>query len=103
VQSDRVPHDPGRDFVNAIGPQELLGRVCTIDLEPVVLAAVLCGERLYLIIRRVSRIAGHRIKVADVAIWYERMGMIADGIVLTWPSLTLSEVHAALAYYELVG
>jgi uncharacterized protein (DUF433 family) len=45
------------------------------------------------------RIAGHRIKVADVAIWYERMGMNPDEIVSTWPSLTLSDVHAALAYY----
>jgi uncharacterized protein (DUF433 family) len=45
------------------------------------------------------RIAGHRIKVADVAVWYERMGMNPDEIVSTWPSLTLSDVHAALAYY----
>jgi len=45
------------------------------------------------------RIAGHRIKVADVAIWYERMGLSPDEIVSTWPSLTLSDVHAALAFY----
>jgi uncharacterized protein (DUF433 family) len=45
------------------------------------------------------RIAGHRIKVADVAIWYERMGLSPDEIVTNWPSLTLSDVHAALAYY----
>ena len=34
------------------------------------------------------RIAGHRIKVADVAVWYERMGLSPDEIVSTWPSLT---------------
>lgn len=45
------------------------------------------------------RLAGHRIKVADVAIWYERMGLSPDEIVSDWPSLTLSDVHAALAYY----
>jgi uncharacterized protein (DUF433 family) len=45
------------------------------------------------------RIAGHRIKVADVAVWYERMGLSPDEIVSTWPSLSLSDVHAALAYY----
>ena len=45
------------------------------------------------------RIAGHRIKVADFAIWYERMGLSPDEIVSTWPSLTLSDVHTALAYY----
>ena len=45
------------------------------------------------------RIDGHRITVADVAIWYERMGMSPDEIVSTYPTITLSEVHAALAYY----
>jgi uncharacterized protein (DUF433 family) len=45
------------------------------------------------------RIDGHRVKVADVAVWYERMGLSPDEIVSEWPSLTLSDVHAALAYY----
>jgi uncharacterized protein (DUF433 family) len=45
------------------------------------------------------RIGGHRIKVEDVATWHVRMGMSPDEIVSNWPSLTLSDVHAALAYY----
>jgi uncharacterized protein (DUF433 family) len=45
------------------------------------------------------RIAGHRITVADVAIWHERMGMSPDEIVFEYPTITLSDVHAALAYY----
>jgi uncharacterized protein (DUF433 family) len=45
------------------------------------------------------RISGHRIKVADIAIWYERTGLSPDEIVSEWPTLTLSDVHAALAYY----
>jgi uncharacterized protein (DUF433 family) len=45
------------------------------------------------------RIAGHRITVSDVAIWHERMGMSPDEIVSEYPSITLSDVHAALAYY----
>src|SRR3954452_23825005 len=45
------------------------------------------------------RIAGHRITVADVAIWYERMGMSPDEIVSEYSTITLSDVHAALAYY----
>lgn len=44
-------------------------------------------------------IAGHRIKVQHIAIWHERMGMTPAEIVATYPSLTLSAVHAALAYY----
>lgn len=58
----------------------------TIEATPGV-----CGGR--------PRIAGHRIRVQDVAIWYERFGMSPDEIVSQYPSITLSDVHAALAYY----
>lgn len=44
-------------------------------------------------------ILGHRIKVKHVAIWYEKMGMMPVEIVQTYPTITLSQVHAALAYY----
>ena len=44
-------------------------------------------------------ISGHRIKVQNIVIWYERMGMSPDEIVYHYPSITLAEVHAALAYY----
>ncbi len=50
-----------------------------------------CGGR--------PRIEGHRITVEDVAIWHERMGMSPDEIVSSYPTITLSDVHAALAYY----
>jgi uncharacterized protein (DUF433 family) len=46
------------------------------------------------------RIAGHRITVSDVAIWHERMGMSPDEIVSEYPTITLSDVYAALAYYH---
>lgn len=45
------------------------------------------------------RIAGHRIRVQDVVIWYEHQGMTSDEIVYQHPSITLADVHAALAYY----
>ncbi len=45
------------------------------------------------------RITGHRIKVQHVAVWHERMGMTPQQIVAEYPTLTLAEVHAALAYY----
>jgi uncharacterized protein (DUF433 family) len=45
------------------------------------------------------RIAGHRIKVQNVVIWHEPMGMSPDEIVYHYPSITLADVHAALAYY----
>ena len=45
------------------------------------------------------RIAGHRIRVQDVAIWHEKLGMSPDEIVDQHPTITLADVHAALAYY----
>ena len=45
------------------------------------------------------RIAGHRIRVQDVVIWHEKLGMSPDEIVHHRPSITLADVHAALAYY----
>ncbi|MFM6057483.1 MAG: DUF433 domain-containing protein [Microcystis aeruginosa] len=46
------------------------------------------------------RIAGHRIKVQDIVIWHERMAMSPDEIVYNYPTITLSDVYAALAYYH---
>lgn len=46
-----------------------------------------------------ARIAGHRIRVQDVAIWHEKLGMSPDEIVDSYPTITLADVHAALAYY----
>ena len=46
------------------------------------------------------RIAGTRIKVEQVAIWHERMGMSPEEIVDGWPHLTLADVQAALTYYR---
>ena len=45
------------------------------------------------------RIAGHRIRVQDVVIWHEHQGMSPDEIVYHYPSITLADVYAALAYY----
>jgi uncharacterized protein (DUF433 family) len=44
------------------------------------------------------RIAGRRIKVQDIAIWHEKMGMNADEIASEY-DLTLAQIHAALCYY----
>src|SRR5438046_1273483 len=45
------------------------------------------------------RIAGSRIRVKDVVIWHVHQGMSPDEIISNWPHLTLSGVHAALAFY----
>jgi uncharacterized protein (DUF433 family) len=47
-----------------------------------------------------ARIAGHRIRVQDVVVWHEQMGMSVDEIASLYPQLTLGDVYAALAYYH---
>jgi uncharacterized protein (DUF433 family) len=44
-------------------------------------------------------IAGHRIRVLDVVGWHEHHGLGPDEIVSHYPTITLGDVHAALAYY----
>jgi len=46
-----------------------------------------------------TRIAGHRVRVLDIVIWHEHQGMTPDEIVAHIPSITLADVHTALAYY----
>lgn len=45
-------------------------------------------------------IAGHRICVLDIVESYEHRGMSPEEIVLQFPTITLSDVHAAIAYYQ---
>jgi uncharacterized protein (DUF433 family) len=45
-------------------------------------------------------ILGHRIKVEQIAVMHERMGMSASKIVEDLPTITLAQVYAALAYYH---
>jgi uncharacterized protein (DUF433 family) len=60
--------------------------------EHIVITPGVCGGK--------PRIAGHRIKVSQVAVWHERQGQSAAEIVAGQPGLTLADVYAALAYYH---
>ena len=44
-------------------------------------------------------IAGTGIKMLDVAVRYEVMGMTPEEITVALPHLELSQIHAALSYY----
>src|SRR5262245_32561699 len=46
-----------------------------------------------------ARIRGSRVRVLDITIWHEKLGMTPDEIVNDIPTITLADVHAALAYY----
>ena len=51
-----------------------------------------CGGR--------SCIAGHRIRVQDIVVLHEMHGMAPKEILEQYPSITLADVYAALAYYH---
>ncbi|MEH2027176.1 DUF433 domain-containing protein [Nostoc sp.] len=36
----------------------------------------------------------------DIVIWHERIGLSPDEIIYHYPSITLADVYAALAYYS---
>ena len=63
----------------------------TIIAEHIEITPGTCGGK--------PRIAGHRIRVHDVAVWHEDLGMSAHEICARYPGLTLADIHAALAYY----
>lgn len=44
-------------------------------------------------------ISGTRVRIIDIAIEYERMGLTPDQIIDAHPHLTLEAVHDALSYY----
>ena len=44
-------------------------------------------------------ISGTRIKVMDIAINYELLGISADKIIDEYPNLKLEQIHDALSYY----
>lgn len=44
-------------------------------------------------------VKGTRIKVIDIALRYELMGMTPDQIVEQFPHLTLPQIHDALSFY----
>jgi len=58
-----------------------------IDITPGV-----CGGK--------PRIAGHRIRVQDIVVLHEKQGLTPEEIVVYYPSITLADVYAALAYYH---
>ena len=44
------------------------------------------------------RMAGTRIRVQDVYVWYELQGQSVEEIIANFPHLTIAGVYAALAY-----
>lgn len=68
------------------------GTVVPVIAEYIAVKPGFCGGK--------PHVLGHRIKVQHIAVWRERMGMTPEEIVVTYPSLSLPAVFAALAYYH---
>jgi uncharacterized protein (DUF433 family) len=64
----------------------------SVSTEHIEITPGICGGK--------PRIAGHRITVQNIVMWHEQMGMSPDEIATTYPTITLADVHAALAYYH---
>jgi uncharacterized protein (DUF433 family) len=64
--------------------------VTNVSTEHIEKTPGICGGR--------ARIAGHRIRVMDIAVLHEKRGMSPEEIVHQYPGITLGDVHAALMY-----
>src|SRR4051794_1133489 len=63
----------------------------TISTEHISKTPGVCGGK--------ACIAGHRIRVLDIVAQYEGAGRSPTEIVEQFPSITLADIHAAIAYY----
>jgi uncharacterized protein (DUF433 family) len=63
----------------------------SISIEHISKTPGICGGK--------ACIAGHRIRVLDIATLYEGAGLSPKEIAERFPSITLADVHAAIAYY----
>jgi len=63
----------------------------TIDKVHITRMPGVCGGR--------PCVAGTRIRVQDIYVWYELQGRSPDEIVHDFPQLTLGDVYAALSYF----
>src|SRR5690349_4996666 len=68
------------------------GTTAPVIAEHIEVSVGVCGGK--------PRIAGHRISVQDIVLSHQRAGMSPDEIVSAFPTITLSDVYAALAYYH---
>jgi uncharacterized protein (DUF433 family) len=74
--TETIPHQPG----------------LPLSREHIVSTPGTCGGQ--------PRIQGTRVRVKDLVLWHERMGMSPEEIVSEWPHLTLGDVYSALAFYD---
>jgi uncharacterized protein (DUF433 family) len=75
-----------------ISEKQVKLKMTTVINSHIEITEGVCGGR--------PRITGHRIRVEDIVIWHERMGLSPDEIVSQYPTITLADVYSALSYYH---
>src|SRR5262249_32701898 len=75
---------PGIDFQGSI-------EMANVSIEHIEKTPGVCGGR--------ACIAGHRIRVMDIAVLHEKRGLAAEEIAREYPGISLADVHAALTYF----
>ena len=65
--------------------------MANVSVEHIEKTSGICGGR--------ACIAGHRIRVMDIAVLYEKRGLSPEEIVREYPGISLADVHAALTYF----
>jgi uncharacterized protein (DUF433 family) len=65
--------------------------MAVISTEHIEKTPGICGGR--------ACIAGHRIRVMDIAVLAEKRGLSPEEIAHQFPGISLADVHAALAYF----
>ena len=85
---ERLPQTEREDIMVPRGTQPMSTQTAYAHI---VRTPGICGGR--------PRIDGHRVRVQDIAIEHDRQGLSPEEICQQHPSLSLAEVHSALAYY----
>jgi uncharacterized protein (DUF433 family) len=80
---------------------EIFDQICT--LKSLVMSAISIDTKIVQSPDNMGNqphIAGRRIRVKDIVLWFESLGMSADEIADAY-DLTLADVYSALAFYHL--
>lgn len=85
------PSQPQRDCTKA-EPINENDTMISVSKEHITKTPGICGGR--------ACIAGHRIRVMDIVVLHHQRGFSPAQVVEQYPTITLADVYAALAYYH---
>ena len=63
-----------------------------MEINHIEITSGICGGK--------PHVSGHRIRVQDIVVWHEKLGLSVDEIIIQYPSLNFADGYASLAYYH---